>query len=113
MLTKKKWVLRELIQLSKIHVDLTTFSTFAKIGTIQAIAPSETVASIYMTGPTIKQVGNFKNNSNSRKDRDGKESTILISLKKKIKKNYSRLSKSTNLLNFVNSANNISKILCK
>ena len=75
---RKKWVLQELIRLSKIHVGLTMFSIFAKIGMIQAIAPLVTVVSIYMIDPTTKQAGNYRNNSNSSKDKDGKESTILI-----------------------------------
>ena len=54
------------------------FSIFAKIGMIQAIAPLVTVVSIYMIDPTTKQAGNYRNNSNSSKDKDGKESTILI-----------------------------------
>ena len=49
------------------------FSIFAKIGMIQAIAPLVTVVSIYMIDPTTKQAGNYRNNSNSSKDKDGKE----------------------------------------
>jgi len=74
---RKKWALQELIQLSKIHVDLTMFSIYAKIGTIQVIVPLVTVACIFTIGPTIRQVGNLKNNSSNSKDRDGKESTTL------------------------------------